>query len=202
MPENHAVADRIVQLARDLGVLRVRDLRERGIHPEYLRRLCHRGVLRRTGWGLYVLAGVQYSEQLSLAEAAKRVPDGIVCLLSALQVHEFGTARPGAVWMMVPRRAHRPKVEHPPIRLVLASRPALTAGAEMYCFDGVDVRVTSIAKTIADGFKYRRQIGLDVAIAALRECWRGRRCPLAELRRYATLCRVARVMQPFLEAMV
>jgi predicted transcriptional regulator of viral defense system len=178
----------------------VKDLKERGLHPEYLRRLCKRGVMMRTGRGLYVLADHEFSEHLDLAEAARRVPKGMVCLLSALHFHGIGTQLPRSVWMMIDRRAHKPRVDYPPIRFMRASGMALTEGIEHYSLDGVDVPLYSVAKTVADCFRYRNKIGLDVALEALRECWRERRCTMDDLWKYATICRVGEVMRPYLEA--
>lgn len=193
-------ADRALELARQRGVIRVRDLLDASIHPETLRRLYAQGLLVRTGRGLYALANGDYSEHLSLAEAAARVPGGIICLLSALQYHGIGTQNPRQVWIMIDRRAHHPRVQHPPLRVVLASGAALTEGVEHQKVDGVDVRITNVAKTVVDCFKYRNKVGLDVALEALRETRRARRYSADELWRYAAICRVTRIMRPYLEA--
>jgi predicted transcriptional regulator of viral defense system len=202
MAKKPSTTEKVLALVRKNGVLRVRDLQERGIHPEYLRRLCTQGVLQRTGRGLYVLAEGDYSENLSLMEAARRVPKGVVSHVSALRFHEVGTQLPRAVWMTIDRRAHRPRVDYPPMRFLLASGKALRAGVEHHQIDGVDVKVYNVAKTIVDCFKYRNKIGLDVAIEALREGLRGRKCSVDEITQYARICRVAAVMQPYLEATV
>lgn len=200
MASDSKAADRVLELARRRGVLRVRDLLDASIHPETLRRLLAQGVLVRTGRGLYALANGDYSEHLSLAEAASRVPGGIICLLSALQYHGIGTQNPHQVWIMIDRRAHHPRVQHPPLRVVLASGAALAEGVEHQQVDGVDVRITNVAKTVVDCFKYRSKIGLDVAVEALRESRRAQRYSVDDLWRYAAICRVARIMQPYLEA--
>lgn len=193
-------ADQIIALARERGVIRVKDLKERGLHPEYLRRLCKRGVMMRTGRGLYILADREFSEHLDLAEAARRVPKGVICLLSALHFHGIGTQLPRAVWMMIDRRAHKPRIDYPPIQFMRASGKAMTEGIEHHSLDGVDVPIYSVAKTVADCFKYRNKIGLDVALEALRECWRERRCTMDDLWEYARICRIGEVMRPYLEA--
>jgi predicted transcriptional regulator of viral defense system len=184
-----------------MGVLRVRDLTSRGIHPEYLRRLCHQGLLTRAGRGLYVTADAEISAHHGLAQVGKRVPHGVICLLSALQFYDLGTQIPHAIWMAVNRRAARPRMDYPPLRIVRFSGQALTAGIEEHKIEGVWVRIYSPAKTVTDCFKYRNKIGLDVALEALRECWRARRCTMDELWRYAKICRVQNVMRPYLEAM-
>ena len=191
----------VLKLAEQMGVLRVRDLTSRGIHPEYLRRLYRQGLLMRTGRGLYVAADAEISAHHGLAQACKRVPHGVICLLSALQFHELGTQIPHTIWMAVDRRAARPRMDYPPLRIVRFSGQALTKGIEEHKIEGVRVRVYSPAKTVADCFKYRNKIGLDVALEALRECWRARRCTMDELWRYAKPCRVQNVMRPYLEAM-
>lgn len=192
----------VLKLAQQMGVLRVRDLTSRGIHPEYLRRLCCQGLLTRAGRGLYVTADAEISAHHGLAQVGKRVPHGVICLLSALRFHELGTQIPHEIWMAVDRRAARPRVDYPPLRIVRFSGQALTAGIEEHKIEGVRVRVYSPAKTVADCFKYRNKIGLDVALEALRECWRARRCTMDELWRCAKICRVQNVMQPYLEATV
>lgn len=191
----------VLKLARQMGVLRVRDLTSRGIHPEYLRRLCRQGLLTRAGRGLYVAADAEISVHHGLVQAGKRVPHGVICLLSALQFHELGTQSPHEVWMALDRRAARPRMDYPPLRIVRFSGQALTEGIEEHKIEGVRVRVYSPAKTVADCFKYRNKIGLDVALEALRECWRTRRCTMDGLWRYAKVCRVQNVMRPYLEAM-
>lgn len=201
MPQDLSSSETILNLARDLGVLRVRDLTSRGIHPEYLRRLCRQGLMVRTGRGLYMTADAAISAHHSLAQAAKRVPHGIVCLLSALRFHDIGTQSPHEVWMALERTAARPRIDYPPLRIVRFSAGALTEGVEEHVIEGVPVKVTSPARTVADCFKYRNKIGLDVALEALKECRASRRCGIDDLWHHAKLCRVANVMRPYLEGM-
>lgn len=137
-----------------------------------------------------------------LAAASARVPHGVVCLLSALRFHELTTQNPAEIWLAIDRKARAPKAPELPLRIVRFSGAALTEGVETHRIDGVSVRVTSPAKTVADCFKYRRKIGADVALEALRECWRTRRCSVDALWRYAKVCRVTTVMRPYLEAVV
>jgi len=183
-----------------MGVLRIRDLTSHGIHPEYLRRLCRKGLLTRTGRGLYVAADAEISVHHGLAQVGKRVPHGVICLLSALQFHELGTQSPFEVWMALDRRAARPRMDYPPLRVVRFSGEALAEGIEEYTIEGVRVRVYGPAKTVADCFKYRNKIGLDVALEALRDCREQKKCNNDDLWRYAKICRVANVMRPYLEA--
>jgi len=195
-------ADRILQLARDLGVLRARDLAQHGIAREYLTRLVRAGLLERTGRGIYILPDTDLTEHHSLAEAAKRFPAGIVCLLSALRFHDLTTQAPFEVWLALPPSARAPRAGWPPLRVVRFSGSALTEGVEEHVIERARVRVYSPAKTVADCFKYRNKIGLDVALEALRETWRARRATMDELWRYAEVCRVTTVMRPYLESLI
>ena len=201
MAQSASPTERVLKLARQRGILRVRDLTQRGIHPEYLRRLCAAGVLRRSGRGMYLLADGDYSAHVTLVEAAQRVPRGVICLLSALRLHELGTQLPHEVWMMIERRAARPRVDYPRMRFFRASGEAFTAGVEQHRIDRVAVAVYNVAKTVADCFKYRNKVGLDVALEALRTCLREKRASIDELWKYARICRVERVMWPYLEAL-
>ena len=136
------------------------------------------------------------------AQAPGRIRiQGRVGLLSALQYHGIGTQLPSQVWMAIDRRARRPALRYPPLRIVRYTGAALTEGVESRPIEGREVRVYNVAKTIADCFKYRNKIGLDVALEALREAWRERRFTMDALDRYAAICRVQRVMQPYLEAL-
>ncbi len=191
---------RILEIVEQAGVLRPRDLDAHRIPRIYLSRLCDRGLLQRVGRGLYVLPNADVSEHHTLAEAGKRVPHGVVCLLSALRFHGLTTQSPSDVWLAIGDKAWRPRVDYPPLRFVRFSARALETGVEKHSIEGVLVRVYNPAKTVADCFKYRNKIGLDVALEALRDCRRQRRCTNDELWRYAKICRVANVMRPYMEA--
>jgi predicted transcriptional regulator of viral defense system len=130
------------------------------------------------------------------------VPEGVVCLLSALSFHGVGTQLPHEVWLAIQRRARQPSLRYPPLRVVKFSGKAFAEGIEVHRVEGQSVRVYSVAKTLADLFKYRNKIGLDVALEALREAWRERRFTMDEMDRFARICRVERVMKPYLEALV
>ena len=189
----------VLDLARKAKILRVQDLSEKGIHPEHLRRLYQRGQLVQMGRGVYMLPNLSISENFSLAEVAKKVPRGIVCLLSALRFHDIGTHSPSEVWIALDRKAARPRVDNPRLRVMRFSEAAFSSGVATHKIDGVTVRVYCPAKTVADCFKYRNKIGLDVAIEALRECRRSRKCKSDDLWKFAKVCRVANVMRPYLE---
>ncbi|MGB5750350.1 MAG: type IV toxin-antitoxin system AbiEi family antitoxin domain-containing protein [Desulfobacterales bacterium] len=191
----------MLELVRKAGMLRPRDLEPLGIPRTYLNRLYKTGRLERIGWGLYVLPTANATEHRTLAEAAKRVPNGVICLLSALRYHELTTQAPFEVWIAIAEKAWRPRVEHPRLRIVHFSETALNEGVEVKKLEGVPVRIFNPAKTVADCFKYRNKIGLNVAIEALREYWKARRCKMDDLWHYADVCRVRNVMQPYLEAL-
>ena len=158
------------------------------------------GMLRRLSRGLYALPGRTLSEHHQLAEVAARTPRGVFCLLTALRFHNLTTQNPHELWLALPNKARSPRIEYPPLRTVRYSGPALTKGVEVHDIDGIDVRVYGIAKTVADCFKVRHKIGLDVALEALRECRRVKRATSDDLWRYAKICRVANVMRPYLES--
>ena len=200
MSNNTKEADKILALAKTLGFLRVKDLRSQGIHPEYLRRLCDKGLIVRMGRGLYRLANAGVSENITLSAVAKRIPNGVICLLSALRFHRIGTQNPTAVWVALKLRAAYPRGKDLPIRVVRFSVSSHAIGIETHVFDGVPVRMTNPAKTVVDCFKYRNKIGLDVALEAIKECIRKRKATPADLWKYAKVCRVANVMRPYLEA--
>ncbi|MEN8690121.1 MAG: AbiEi antitoxin N-terminal domain-containing protein [Desulfobacterales bacterium] len=191
----------ILDLATELGLIRPRDLTERGLPTVALTRLVRQGRLQRVGRGLYALPDRPVSEHNALAEVARKHPQAIVCLLSALRFHDLTTQSPFEVWLAIPNKARAPKMDYPPLRIVRFSGAALTHGLEDYVIDGVPVRVTSVARTVADCFKFRNKIGLDVALEALQEAWRTKRVSMDELWRYATLCRVANVMRPYMESL-
>ena len=195
-PENQ-----VLELAQQ-GLLRVCDLTSRGLHPEYLRRLYQKGLVRREGRGLYIAADAEISVHYGLAQVAKRVSHGVICLLSALSFHEIGTQLPHQVWMAIDRRAARPKMQFPPLRVMRFSGTALTEGIETYQIEGVPVQIFNPAKTVADCFKYRNKIGLDVALEALKECILDRRTTMDDLWHFAKVCRMTNVMRPYMEAIV
>jgi predicted transcriptional regulator of viral defense system len=200
MPETKA--DQVLALVRRYGVLRPRDLAAHGIPREYLIRLHQQGVLERPTRGIYLLADADPGEHQGLVEACKRVHHGVVCLLSALRFHGLTTQVPFEVWLAIDAKARLPKVAYPPLRIVRFSRQALTSGVEEHVIQGATVRVTNPARTVVDCFKYRNKIGLDVALEALRDCWRQKKATMDELYRAAQAQRMANVVRPYLEFLV
>ncbi len=191
-----------MKLARRSGIVSASDVRSIGVHSEYLRRLCAKGDLVRIGRGLYQIPDAEITTHHGTARAAKTVPNGVICLLSALRFHEIGTQVPQAVWMAIDRRAALPKIATPKMRFVFFSDDALTEGMEEHTIEGIQVRIYSPAKTVADCFKYRNKIGLDVALEALQEVLRDRKCSIDDLWKYAKICRVTNTIRPYMEATI
>jgi predicted transcriptional regulator of viral defense system len=183
------------------GVLRARDLEARGVPRAQLARWVAAGELARVGRGLYALPNREIGEHESIVHAAARVDAGIVCLLSALRIYELTTQNPPDVWIAIPRTARAPRLDWPPLRVIRWSGAALKFGVIRRDVDGVPVRMTTPARTVADCFKHRSTVGLDVAIEALRDYRRRRAGTIDELMAAARACRVNRVMQPYVEAL-
>lgn len=199
---NQSTEKKVLALVRKGGILRPQDLQEKGLPSGYLWRLHKQGKLEKVGRGMYVSQGAELSEHQTVVQAALRVPHGIVCLLSALRFYDLTTQSPFEIWMAIDVKARAPKEDIIPLRIVRFSGKALASGIETHTIEGVKVKVYKPAKTVADCFKYRNKIGLDVAIEALRDCWRKKLATSDELWHYAKVCRVARVMRPYLESVV
>jgi predicted transcriptional regulator of viral defense system len=187
--------------ARSKAVLQPRDFARLRLHPQEISRLVNKGELIRVSRGRYVLPHAEHSENLGLALVAAAVPRSVVCLLSALRFHGIGTQAPHEVWIAVEQGAARPRLDYPPVRVTLMSGSAFTFGVERHQLDGVSVRIYSPAKTVADCFKFRNKTGLDVAIEALREVLRAKRCTRDELWAAGKVCRVTTVIRPYLEVL-
>ena len=192
--------DRLAAAAKSRAILQPRDFTRLAIHPQEVSRLVQKGELLRVGRGRYVLPQAEHSENLGLALVAAAVPRATICLLSALRYHNIGTQAPHEVWIAVERGATRPRLDYPPVRVVLVSGRAFTYGVERHVIDGVTVRVYSAAKTVADCFKFRHKIGLDVVLEALREGLRSKRFNREMVWAAAKVCRVTAVIRPYLEA--
>jgi predicted transcriptional regulator of viral defense system len=190
----------VVKLLKKQAVIRPRDLATRNIARTTLSRLCTQGIVQKVGHGLYRLTNAEASEHDMLIEACMAVPNGVVCLLSALRFHELTTQSPHQIWMAIDVKARIPKTELP-IKYMRFSGSALQQGVLTRKLHGASIRVYSPAKTVADCFKFRNKIGLDVALEALRECNKKGLCSIDELWQYAKLCRVGNVMRPYLETM-
>lgn len=190
----------VLALAKTHPLLRAGDLAKHALPTVALTRLVAAGKLERVARGVYSLPGRRLSEHRSLAEASLLVPQGVICLLSALRAHEIGTQAPFEVWMAIPQNAPAPRVDRPSLRIVRMSGAALTEGIETRRIDGVKVLIFSAEKTVADCFKFRNKIGLDVALEALRDGWSRGLLSMDALARHAATDRVANVMRPYLES--
>jgi predicted transcriptional regulator of viral defense system len=190
-----------MEIIRGLGgIVRTSEALRAGIHPRTLYDLRDSGELERMSRGVYRLAGLPLLTDPDLATVAKRIPQGVVCLISALTVHDLTTQIPHAIHIAIRRGARYPVLDHPPLRVFLFSPAAFGAGIEERTVDGVAVRVYSAEKTLADCFKFRHRLGLDVAVEALRMYRRRRGANLQDVYEFARVCRVARVIRPYLEA--
>ena len=200
--DEHSKSERILQLVQKLGVLRPKDLVPHGIQAEYLRRLCDRGLLKKLGRGSYVASGSKLSSNLALALVARAVPNGIICLESALAFHGLAEFDMDEVCVAIERRAAKPRVDFPDIRVARLGGAAFTEGVEMHLLENVKVHIYCLEKTLADLFKFRNKIGPHIAVDALRAALAGREVNLRKLWHYARLCRVERVMKPYVDALL
>ena len=197
--KNHQA--KLLRLVRDQGLVRPRDLQPAAIPRVYLAQLVRKGELLKTGRGLYTLASVSLTENHSLAGAAKLVPMGVVCLLSALRFHELTTENPAEVWLAVPRETRRPRSSVPALRILQFSGDMMTSGIENHLIEGVSVPVYSVAKTVADCFRFRHRIGVNIAVEALRDAWQNKKATADELWQFARTCRVLSVMRPYFDSL-
>ena len=195
-----AARARVLDLVDRLGLVRARDVARAGIPTVYLTRLVRAGVLERIARGLYARASSPVGEHVSLAEVAKLAPRGVICLLSALAFHGIGTQSPRRVWLALPHKAKPPTSTSVGLAVVWMHPRALAAGVVVHDVDGTAVPVFDPSKTIADLFKFRSRVGLDVALEALRAYAGGAHRDLEALRHYARIDGVERVLQPYLEA--
>lgn len=191
---------RVLRLASEKGLLRASDLDAIDAPRVVLTRLIAVGLLEKIGRGLYRLPGYQGSEHESLVTVATKVPQAVFCLLTALQFHELTTQLPRQIWIAMPRGSHAPRFDYPPIKMVQFSGEAYTAGVEEIERDGIKLRVYGVAKTVADCFKHRNKIGLDVALEALKDARARNIASINDIWRFAKVCRVANVMRPYLES--
>lgn len=198
--ERTSYTERVILLASQMGLLRPSDLDEFEIPRIYLTRLTASGALLKVARGLYKLPDNILSENESLAMVATKMPQAVVCLLSALQFHGLTTQLPRQIWIALPRGSSSSKASYPPVKVIQYSGESYTEGIEVHQCDQVAIKVYCIAKTIADCFKHRNKIGLDVALEALRDARSTKKVTTEELWRYAKICRVSNVLRPYLEA--
>lgn len=193
---------RAINLLKARGMLRQKDFLSEDIDAEILARLVRDNQVVRPARGLYQLADSSVDAMHTLAEAAVLVPKGIICLISALQFHELTLQMPSAVWIAIERSAWRPAISYPPIRFVRFTGWAMTEGVKQHSIESRKVPITDPARSVVDCFRYRNKIGIDVAMEALREAIRQRKCTPDELWKYGKLARVWTVMRPYVEVVV
>ncbi|MBU1355642.1 MAG: type IV toxin-antitoxin system AbiEi family antitoxin domain-containing protein [Candidatus Edwardsbacteria bacterium] len=190
----------LYELLGKRSVISISDLNAHNIPREYLSRLYKQGKLEKVGRGVYSFPNVNKTENYAYAHVSRLVPKGVVCLISALRFNNFTTQLPWQIWVAIDEKARRPNVDNRNIKYIRYSGKAFTEGVEEHIIEGVNVRVYSPAKTVADCFKYRNKIGLDVALEALKEGRRARKFTADELTKYARIDRVLNVIRPYMEA--
>jgi len=201
MREN-ALAQATDVFRRKGGTLRTMEAIGLGVHPRRIYAMRDAGVLEKLGRGVYRLADLPPLGNPDLVTVAVRVPGGVLCLISALSFHEITTQVPHEVSVALKRGAEPPRLEYPPLRVFWFTGMAFTDGIEVHEVDGVNIRVYGAAKTVADCFKYRNKLGIDTAVEALRLYLNGKRRGTDELNRFARVCRVEKVMRPYVEALL
>jgi predicted transcriptional regulator of viral defense system len=184
------------------GLIRTSEALERGIHRRTLYGLREEGILIQVSRGLYQLADIEIPAQVSLAEVSKRVPNGVVCLISALAFHELTTQTPHYVWLAVERKARKPKIKYPPLRVFFFSGDMFNQGIKIINIMNQKVKIYNAPKTVIDCFRWQKAVGLDVAIEAAKEYLKRRDSSPSELVHYAKLCKVEKLVRPYLQAIV
>lgn len=193
---------KIVAYLKEVGIARARDFSNLGVQREHLVRLVGDGTIVRTSRGVYRLSDAFVTEYGHFAEVAKRVPGGVVALLSALRFHDIGTQNPSEVWLAIKQRARKPNLDYPSLQVVWFSGAAFATGVNQHEIDGVQVSIYSPAKTVVDCFKYRNKIGIDVCVEALKDSLAKRLVDLNDLWHFASICRVSSVIRPYVEALL
>ena len=197
--KNKTYVERVLELASQKEIIRLRDLKEIDIPRIVLTRLIRSGQLEKIARGLYCVPNKPVTENSNLVTIAIKIPQAIFCLLTALQIHEITTQLPRQIWIAMPRGSHVPKLDYPPIKMIQCSANIYSIGVETIEYDKQTIRVYSPAKTVVDCFKYRNTVGLDVAIEALREVRAQKKATADELWHFAKIGRVTNVIRPYLE---
>lgn len=195
--------DRAVSIFKEHGgILRTVQAIHAGIHPATLYTMRNSGSLEMISRGVYRLSGNPPLGNPDLVTVATRVPGGVICLISALAFHGLTTQIPHEVHIALQRGAEEPRLDYPPIRTYRFTGKAFTEGVEIHKLDGTSVRIYNPEKTLADCFKFRNRIGLDTAVEAVRSYRQRKNTKVDDLMRYADICRVARIIRPYLEALL
>jgi predicted transcriptional regulator of viral defense system len=191
----------LLKLAKKQVIIRLCEIEKLGIPRMSLIRLTNKGIFEKAGKGLYRLSNADYTEYETLAMVSAKVPQSVFCLLTALEIHQLTTQLPRDIWIAMPTGSHKPKIDYPPINMVIYSKETFTSGIETYTKNNITFQVYGVAKTIADCFKHRNKIGNDIAIAALKEAKEKSLVSNDELWHFAKICRVSNVMHPYIEAL-
>jgi predicted transcriptional regulator of viral defense system len=202
MSKKRTQEEQVLDLINKKRIIRPQDLKKKKIPRTILQRLLQKKKIIRLSRGLYAKPDIAFNENIDLMEISKKIPRGVICLLSALRYHNIGTQLPYKVWIAIDRKAQLPRVERPLVKIVRFSLKSLNYGVETHRVQEVPIRVTNPAKTVVDCFKYRNKIGLDIAIEALKEGWRDSRFSMDELYHAAGVCRVTKIMRPYMEALL
>jgi predicted transcriptional regulator of viral defense system len=189
-------------LAKKRRIIKAKDLEEHGVTRNYLYRMSKQGLLIKVARGMYSLPNVPVTENQDILEVAKKIPNAVVCLISALNFYEITTQIPNEIWIAVPRDSWRPKIEYPIVHYTVLSEKTYKFGIDAIIINGISVKIYSPAKTVADCFKFRNVIGLDVAIEALKEGWKHKKFSMDELHEASKINRVLKIMQPYIQAIV
>jgi predicted transcriptional regulator of viral defense system len=196
------MTDRLKQIFSGHGALRTNEMERLGFSRLQISLAAKQGTIARIGRGLYTLPDADISEHQSLIEVVKGSATVRICLLSALRFHNLTTQNSHEVWIAIGPKDRRPAIKRPKLRVYRFSGPALKEGLEEHTVQGASIRVYSVAKTVVDLFRYRNKVGIDVALEALKEGWREKRFAMAEIDRLARLCRMSRIMAPYLETLI
>lgn len=189
-------------LFKKKSVLKLKEIKDHGIHPEYIRRMIIKGQIIRVGHGIYMKPDTEITAYHSLVEVSKQISIGVICLLSALQYHEIGTQLPSEIWLGIPRKTAIPRIKNHSVKIITYSKKSFYEGIDEHIIEGVVVKIYNPAKTVADCFKYRNKAGLDVALEVLKDVVKNKICNIDDLWKYAGICRVRNIMKPYLEALV
>lgn len=201
MPKPTTKAERLIQLSKSQSVLRAGQLREAGISSATIAAAVEAGTLERVSRGIYRHVDSEWDEHESLSEITARIPQAVIVLLSALNFHGIGTHQAHAVYVLLRQNAVTPRIDYPPIEVIRTSIPeSFTKGVSVHRLNGVEVRITDPARTVADCFKHRSKLGLELCLEALKEVYRSGVTP-AEFLRFARMNRVEKIMRPYLEAL-
>jgi len=184
------------------GVLRISEAIKLGINPKIMYALLDRGIIKKLERGLYRLSQTPHAENSDLIIVSKKIPDAVICLISALFYHNITTQIPNKISISLPHGHHRPKIDYPPLKVYRFSTESFNNGILIEEIDGIDVKIYDPAKTIADCFKFRNKIGLDVAIEALKMGYQDKKIKPAEILKYARICRVEKIIMPYLETLI